>query len=146
MMVLALALSAVLVLVAALHVYWGIGGVWPADDALGCARTVVGFRGVRTMPAPSASFAVALVLVAVALVALALGPVFATPFAPPTLAGAGLWAALVFIARGIAGFTPWWRRLTPEMPFARLDVRYYSPACLLLGAGLLVLSLEGLSA
>ena len=52
-------------------------------------------------------------------------------------------AALVFLARGIAGFTPAWRRLTPEQPFARLDVRYYSPLCLLIGLALLLLALKG---
>jgi hypothetical protein len=62
------------------------------------------------------------------------------------LAGAAFFIALVFLGRGIAGFTSAWRRLTPEMPFARLDVRYYSPLCLVLGAGFIVLALEGFSA
>ena len=61
------------------------------------------------------------------------------------LAGAAAATALligvVFLGRGIAGFTPWWRRLAPEQPFARLDVRYYSPLCLLIGLGFAVLAI-----
>jgi hypothetical protein len=49
---------------------------------------------------------------------------------------------LVFLGRGIAGFTPWWRRLTPEQPFARLDQSLYSPLCLLIGLGFIVLSIS----
>ena len=59
---------------------------------------------------------------------------------------ASMLIALVFLGRGIAGFTPWWRRLAPEQPFARLDVRYYSPLCLLIGLGFAVLAITEFSA
>ena len=52
--------------------------------------------------------------------------------------------ALVFLGRGIAGFTPAWRRLTPEQPFATLDVRYYSPLCLAIGTGFAALAIKEL--
>jgi hypothetical protein len=141
--ILAIVLAVPLTLVAALHAYWGIGGVWPGTDARSCARAVAGFAGIEAMPSPAACFAVAAVIVAVTLLVLALGGVFASPFDRQPLAGAALFAALAFIGRGAAGFTPAWRRLTPEMPFARLDLRYYSPLCLLLGIGIAVLALEG---
>jgi hypothetical protein len=141
--VLALALAVVLVAIATLHVYWGIGGIWPGTDARSCARAVVGFRGIEAMPSLGASFAVAAMIIASALVALALGGVFAAPFDRLPLAGAAMFVALVFLGRGIAGFTPAWRRLACEMPFASLDMRYYSPLCLALGAGFAVLALEG---
>jgi hypothetical protein len=146
MILLALLLAALLVLIAALHVYWGIGGIWPGSDEKSCARAVVGFAGVESMPSSAAAFAVAAMIVVSALVALALGDVFASPFGHVQLAGAGIFIAMAFLGRGIAGFTPIWRRLAPEMPFARLDVRYYSPLCLVLGVGLAVLALEGFSA
>ncbi|TIX64206.1 MAG: DUF3995 domain-containing protein, partial [Mesorhizobium sp.] len=57
------------------------------------------------------------------------------------LAATALLIALVFLARGIAGFTPWWRRLAPEQPFARLDVNYYSPLCLVVGLGFAFLAI-----
>jgi len=143
MTVLALVLSAVLTLFAALHVYWGIGGIWPGSDPRSCARAVVGIAGIEAMPSMSASLAVAAAIIAAALVALALGGLFASPFEQVPLAGAALFIGLVFLGRGIAGFTPAWRRLTPEMPFARLDMRYYSPLCLVIGAGFAFLALQG---
>jgi hypothetical protein len=141
--VLALTLAVVLTLVAALHVYWGIGGIWPGSDPKSCARAVVGFAGIEAMPSLFAGFAVAAAIIAAALVALALGGWFASPFDRVPLCGAALFIGLVFLGRGIAGFTPAWRRLTPEMPFARLDMRYYSPLCLIIGAGFVSLALQG---
>jgi hypothetical protein len=146
MTMLALVVAVALVLIAGLHVYWGIGGVWPGTDEKSCARAIAGFKGVSEMPGPFASFAVAALIAVVALLAMACAGVFASPFAPQSAAGAVLFAALVFLARGGLGFTAFWRRLTPEMPFARLDLRYYSPLCLLLGIALLALAFEGVSA
>lgn len=143
MIVLACALSAVLLLITALHVYWAIGGVWPGRDGASCARAVIGFRGVDEMPAPTASFAVAACLGLATLWPMALERVFATPFAHDGLAATATMIGLVFLGRGILGFTPWWRRLAPEQPFARLDTRLYSPLCLLIGLGFVALGAAG---
>ena len=140
MILLAFALSFVLLVITTLHVYWGIDGIWPGRDGASCAHAVVGFRGVDEMPTPFASFAVAACLTLATLWPMALEGVFASPFPKIGLAATSLLIALVFLARGIAGFTPWWRRLTPEQPFARLDIRYYSPLCLALGLGFAVLA------
>jgi hypothetical protein len=141
MIVLAFALSFVLLLITTLHVYWGIGGIWPGRDATSCARAVVGFRGIDEMPTPFACFAVAACLGLATLWPMALEGVFATPFPKAGLAATSLLIALVFLGRGIIGFTPWWRRLASEQPFARLDLRYYSPLCLALGLGFAVLAI-----
>jgi hypothetical protein len=141
MMPLALALAIPLTAIAALHAYWGIGGVWPGTDRASCARAVVGFNNL--MPSPAACFAVAIVILVTLLVALALGGWFATPLDRIRLSGMALLIGLGFLARGVAGYTPWWRRLTPEQPFARLDTRFYSPLCLALGAGFVALSFGG---
>jgi hypothetical protein len=146
MLILACALSAILLLITALYVYWGIGGIWPGRDAASCARAVVGFRGVEEMPSPPAAFAVAACLALATLWPMALEGVFATPFAPGGLAATAVMIGLIFLGRGIAGFTPWWRRLAPEQPFARLDTRLYSPLCILLGAGFVVLGLAAFGA
>ena len=139
MIALAAALTLVLAAIAALHAYWGFGGVWPGRDAADCARHVVGFRGVRAMPGPAASFAVAAAIaVAASIPLIMLGPLGTS--ASPLPALAALAAAFVFLGRGIAGFTPAWRRLTPEQPFASLDVRYFSPLCLAVGSGLAALA------
>lgn len=142
MIVVAGALAVVLAALAALHLYWAAGGVWPGTDARSCARATAGFRGIDRMPPPSAALGVAAALSAAALLALGLAGTVRLPFAP-LLPIAGAAAAFVFIGRGLAGFTPWWRRLTPEMPFARNDVRYFSPLCLLLGGGFAILSAHG---
>jgi hypothetical protein len=142
-----MALSAIVALllfaIAALHAYWGFGGVWPGTDAASCAKTIAGFRGANTMPGPGASLAVTAALAVAALIALVRGGWILPPLPGALFALGAIGAALVFLGRGIAGFTPAWRRLTPEQPFARLDVRYYSPLCLLIGLALLLLALKG---
>ena len=69
---LAAALTLVLAAIAALHAYWGFGGIWPGRDAADCARRIAGFRDIRAMPGPAASFAVAGLLALV--VGLSLAP------------------------------------------------------------------------
>jgi hypothetical protein len=128
---------------ALLHAYWGFGGVWPGTDSRSCALAVVGFKGVDRMPPPLSAFAVALALIIVAWIALSLGNLAPEPWSPAPLPLLGLLAAAVFLGRGLAGYTAAWRRLAPELPFARNDVRYFSPLCLIIGSGLLILSLRG---
>jgi hypothetical protein len=139
MILLAAVLTLVLAAIAALHAYWGFGGVWPGRDAADCARRTGGFRGARTMPGPAACFAVAAALVVAALI-----PIFLAGRFGMLATLAGLAVALVFLGRGVAGFSPAWRRLTPEEPFATLDVRYYSPLCLAIGAGFAALAIKEL--
>ena len=146
MTTLAFALSAVLLLITALHAYWGLGGIWPGRDNASCAHAVVGFRGVDEMPTPFACFAVAACLCLATLWPLALAGVFASPFPREGLAATALLIGLVFLGRGIAGFSPWWRRLAPEQPFARLDVSFYSPLCLLIGLSFAILAITEFSA
>jgi hypothetical protein len=139
MILLAALLTLVLAAIAALHAYWGFGGIWPGRDAADCARRTGGFRGARSMPGPAACFAVAAALAIAALV-----PIFLAGHFGMLATLAGLALALVFLGRGVAGFTPAWRRLTPEEPFATLDVRYYSPLCLAIGAGFAALAIKEL--
>ncbi|TGQ88787.1 DUF3995 domain-containing protein [Mesorhizobium sp. M00.F.Ca.ET.151.01.1.1] len=141
MILLAFVLSFVLLLITVLHVYWGIGGIWPGRDAASCAHAVVGFRGVDEMPTPFASFAVAACLGLATLWPLALIGFFASPFPKEGLAATSMLIGLVFLGRGIAGFTPWWRRLAPQQPFAWLDTSLYSPLCLLIGLGFAALAI-----
>jgi hypothetical protein len=135
MMVLAAALTTVLLLVAALHVAWGIGLWIPLTDEAALTRAAVGQRGRVTMPG-----AVPCALVAVALIAAAWLPWWA----PGALRTAGLaGCAAVFLARGTLAYTAAWRRRVPAEPFATLDRRAYGPLCLALGAGFLALALAG---
>ncbi|QPC88549.1 DUF3995 domain-containing protein [Mesorhizobium sp. NBSH29] len=145
MYVLALSLSAILLILTTLHVYWGIGGVWPGTDTRSCAHAVVGFRGVNAMPDAFASFSVAACLGLATLWPLAMIGIVASPFSRTGLAAAAVLIALVFLGRGVAGFMPFWRRLAPVQPFATLDRKYYAPLCLVMGLGFAILALSELS-
>ena len=127
MNILGFALALVLAALAGVHLYWAAGGVWPGTDQKSCARAVAGFKGIDRMPPPAAAVGVALALVVSALLALVLTGSIVAPLPAWLLVLAAACASLVFLGRGIAGFTPAWRRLTPEMPFARNDVLYFSP-------------------
>ena len=136
---LAILLSAVVLSIAVLHAYWGLGGYWPAADAQRLAKTSVGTPNIAAMPSAGACFAVASVLAGVAA-----WPLFAAGLVPEAwprwltlLAGAGM--AAVFVGRGLAGYVSAWRRRFSEEPFASLDRLAYSPLCLLLGAGYIAL-------
>ena len=126
-MTLAVILSAILLSIAALHVLWGIGYWMPINEEAALARAVAGFAGIEKMPGP----------VPCALVAVALLMAAASLWWPH-----GLWRtcamaliAAVFLLRGLAPFTIFWRKLTQVEPFATLDRRYYGPLCLALGLG-----------
>ncbi|MEM6618897.1 MAG: DUF3995 domain-containing protein [Pseudomonadota bacterium] len=121
-----------LVALSLLHGAWAARLWWPIGNELALARAVAGFPGVAAMPPPlaCAGVALALALVASAATVVALG---ADAWPPRAVVWAG---AAVFLGRGIVGYTAPWHRATPEMPFRRLDARYYSPLCIVLGAGL----------
>jgi uncharacterized protein DUF3995 len=136
---LAIALSAVVFAIAALHAYWGLGGIWPATSEERLAKTVIGRPNVKRMPGPLACFLVAASLAVVAAWPLFLGGLLAEPWprrftllADPLIAGG-------FFGRAIATFKPGWRNYFPEQPFAKLDRGVYAPLCLLLGTGYMAL-------
>ena len=117
-------LSAVLLAIAGVHILWGIGFWWPIRDERRLVAAVVGFKDAERMPG-----AIPCALVAVALIAAAWWPWFG----PGAVRQAGLIiAATVFAVRGILPWRPFWRAMTPQQPFARLDRWAYGPACLAL--------------
>lgn len=124
--------------VAFAHYLWAFGNTWPIRNEALLAQTVVGRPGVTRMPNRLVTFLVATALIAAGLVALSLAdPVAGGPGL--TLLGALL--ALLFIGRGVLGYTPGWRARFPAEPFASLDRKNYSPLCFWIGAGFLILAL-----
>ena len=119
--------SAVLIPLAVLHVLWGIGFWFPIKDETRLVRAVAGFAGATEMPG-----AVPCALVAVALF-MAVSCLWWPPGPLRFLALAVI--GVVFLVRGVAAFTPFWRKLTPVEPFATLDRTYYGPLCLAIGLG-----------
>lgn len=126
-----------LLAVAIAHLMWSIGRSWPIRDPAMLARTVVGVPGTTRVPR-LASLGVAVLALAAGALAVALAD---KTSGGAWLNGLGVLAALVFLARGAIGYTRWWQERTPEEPFRTLDRRNYSPLCLALGAGFLVLVL-----
>ncbi len=131
---LAAGLSTVLILIAALHAYWGTGGTWPERNAADLARAVVG-DGRTRMPPPWACFIVAALLLAVAAWPWAM---LAAPDSEPVLI-VGIVSAGIFFVRGSAGYSPRWRQRFSTEPFAIRDMRFYSPLCLALATGMMAL-------
>ena len=138
----ATALWIVLSAIAVLHVIWGLGSHWPAASAERLAKAAVGRPNTRAMPGATSCFVVAALLTGISV-----WPLFAVGILPEAwprwltlLAGVGI--AAVFLARGIAGYVPAWRRLHSAEPFATFDRRYYAPLCFALGAGFLIILLS----
>ena len=124
--------------VALAHYLWAFGNTWPIRNEALLAQTVVGRPGITRMPNRFVTFLVATALMVSGVVALSL--------ADPVAGGLGLTLlgvalALVFIARGVLGYTPGWRARFPAEPFASLDRRNYSPLCFWIGAGFSILVL-----
>lgn len=118
------------------HFVWALGRTWPIRNEKLLAQTVVGFRDIERMPPRLASLAIALATAAAAVYGLAL----ADHESGGTLLNlGGVVLAVVFLARGILGYTAKWAELTPEPNFRLNDRRVYSPLCLAIGLGFLVL-------
>jgi hypothetical protein len=124
--------------IAATHVAWGAGMRWPGRTEAELVATVIGHRR-DTMPSPSQCYLAALAILIPGVIALTMAGLLKTPLPPWLVLLAGAGAALVFAGRGIAGYVPAWRARHPREPFASLDRHYYSPFCLLLAAGFVVL-------
>lgn len=135
MTVLAFGLTAILASLAVLHLAWAVGWWIPIRDEAALTRAVVGARGQTCMPGP----------VPCALVAVALGFVASLPFTPafPGQKPLILLVACLFCLRGLIAYSPVWRRLLPEAPFATLDRQLYGPLCLFIGGGLALVTLTG---
>jgi hypothetical protein len=136
---LAVGLSTVLVLIAALHAYWGTGGTWPERNTADLARAVVG-DGRTRMPPPWSCFAVATLLLVVAAWPWAM---LAAPDSEPVLI-VGIVSAAIFFVRGSAGYSPRWRQRFSTEPFATRDMRFYSPLCMALATGMMALIARGM--
>jgi len=132
MTLLSLVMSAVLVVLAAMHVLWALGVWFPLRDERALVAAAVGFRGATRMPGPIPCAMVAALLIVAA----------GLPWIAPGWLRSALMVAvaLVFAGRGITAYLPFWRRMTPQEPFARLDQRFYAPLTLALALGFAVLA------
>jgi hypothetical protein len=137
-MALALILTATLLALAGIHLYWGFGGRWPGHDEASMVEHVVGrTRGMRA-PGLLASIAVALALAAGGVLVAA---TLTSTAWDPRLKGARWVLFVVFAGRGLATYVPPVFRYAEGTPFATLNRRAYGPLCLAIALGILVLQL-----
>lgn len=134
-MLVAALIFVVLLAVAIAHLLWSIGSRWPIRDPELLARTVIGRPGVTRVPRLASLLTAILVLAA---------GVFALALADHTAGGwwltvGGIVIAAIFFGRGAIGYTAGWRASHAVEPFATLDRKNYSPLCLALGVGFLLL-------
>ena len=118
------------------HLFWALGTTWPIQSEALLAQTVVGRPGITRMPNRLITGLIALLLFAASVIAIGLADPAEGGLSRTAL---GLLLAIVFLARGIVGYTPGWRTRYPTEPFATLDRKNYSPLCLWIGAGFLIL-------
>lgn len=144
MTLISLILIVVLAALAALHAWWGVGGYWPGHDERSLVAMVVG--RTHSMPSPVSCILVASALFAAAGIVALQGHVISIDFGGPgeKLVQTGFWCVCaVFSLRGLAGFIPPVFAYAQGTPFARLNRLFYSPLCLLIGAGLAVTGTMG---
>lgn len=137
MSILPAALLVVFVALAGLHVYWGLGGLWPGKTEADLLARVVGLqRGA--MPGFAACLAVALALLSAAyIIAVRQGaPRLGLPEALWTV---GYWGVvIVFLLRGLAAYAPGVFSYAIGTPFYDLNRHYYGPLCLAIAAAMAI--------
>jgi len=127
-----------LLIVAFATLLWALGATWPIRNRELLAQTVIGTPGVPRMPNRLLLLVVGVVVLAVGVVALSLAD---HDSGGPALTALGAVCAIVFLARGVLGYTAGWRARFPTEPFATLDRRNYSPMALWVGIGFALLVL-----
>lgn len=139
MLALNITVLTMMVAAAMLHFAWAEKLWWPISDEKQLVRAVAGFPNANRMPPPFACLFVATALTVVAIMFLTM---LIRP-SPNRAIGMILFgAAFIFLGRGSIGFTPFWPRVTPEQPFRWLDLRIYSPLCLIIGSTVLLASIS----
>lgn len=133
-------LSICLIAISMLHALWALGSPWPMKSDQELVKAVVGAEKRIEMPAKWQSALVALLLLCAAIWPHVIEQSLVVPLLPPMLIAVGGWAlTAVFLGRGLIGLTPWFHRLLPEEPFCTNNRNLYSPLCILIGTGYLIL-------
>lgn len=115
---------------AAIHFYWGFGGLWGS----GAVFPIKSNDMPPIMPGSVPTFIVALGLLTIALfILLEVG--FVSLFIPSWVNEFGLWMiAGIFILRSIGEFkyVGFFKKIK-HTAFGEMDTKYYSPLCLIIG-------------
>ena len=124
----ALVFAAVLLFLAALHVYWAMGGNWGSSVTV---PTIAGRRVIN--PSPFATYVVAFMLVMAAFIICGQAHLFATGRLSPLFRIASWCLCGVFLLRTVGDFKTFGIFKTMHATaFAFWDTRLYSPLCFVL--------------
>lgn len=134
------ALIALLLAIAALHLCWGFGGLWPGHDPNSLREMVVGTTH-GTMPPRlgplsgvwSAAIVAGLLASAAAIVAARHSALMGGPARWLILAGYAI-LILVFAVRGLTPYVSSVFEYARGTPFFELNRLYYAPLCLVIAA------------
>ncbi len=136
-------LASILAAASLLYLLWAAGLTLPFANEQALARSLIGRRGITRVPSRLSFLYLAVLLLGAAIAAYLLGGFSeAVPQSKPFLAPVGLLLALIFLGRGVAGILPAFERAAPEQPYLSLNRRIYSPACVLIGAAFLYLTVS----
>ena len=135
---LGIALAAIFVCLALVHVYWAFGG------RLAGLAVIPEVRGRPAFtPSAGVTLAVAAALLGCAGLVAAVAGILVVPVSPIVLTWLGLALALALLLRAVGDFrlVGFFKRVRGTR-FARLDTIIYSPLCLALGLGVLITALN----
>jgi uncharacterized membrane protein SpoIIM required for sporulation len=139
---LAYPVALILLGLAGLHLYWGLGGYWPGTDEASLVERVVGRTQGMKAPTLLACMIVATCLAGVACLLFLRLNSNLVPHQIALVPALGLYvAAAVFILRGVAGYLPKIFDYAKATPFYDLNLAFYSPLCILIGATLVTFNL-----
>jgi hypothetical protein len=131
-------LIAILCLLAALHLYWGFGGFWPARNEQELVGLVSGKTADIRMPSILECATVSLMMMAGASVLL-LRHVGFWDWLPSWVLTAGHFVmTIAFLARGCITYFTALTQYAIGTPFYGLDRLYYAPFCLGMGCFLII--------
>ncbi len=121
----------VLSTISAIHIYWGIGGYWPADSRANLVRTVVGTEH-RDMPSLSLTLLVSIIFFLIGLVPIFWLKIVIIPIDRGLLDILIILLGIIFTVRGFVTYTTVAVKYSTVEPFTTLNRRYYSPLCLVI--------------
>lgn len=121
----------IFILLAAIHIYWGIGGKWGSKQAL---PQNIGRENPVFLPGMVACFVMALGLFSMAILTLNQAEIININL-PNALKNYGMYAiGVIFLLRALGDFkyVGFFKRIK-NTEFGRLDTQLYAPLCLYLG-------------
>lgn len=136
--ILACLICTILFFIAVLHLYWAFGGFWPAQNRSELPQAVVGTENA-SMPSNGLTLLVAVLVLTAGFVPILWIKLITLPIDREFQALAMSMLTLIFLARGALTYTPFANSYSVIEPFVTLNRKFYSPLCLAIGLGFLML-------